>query len=559
MDRVFTVSIFWIAACLAYATDLCGPADQKVCLRNSLILNLSSSSVLNTGTTLVLLLPGVDVDDALRAIGTPEPKYRFTEFGSSISDNQGGVWSTPFSIQQDAKGHVGLVYVLLEGSLSGNVRLDINQVEVCQFISDGPADVFVIGKLFGNFGSTKRLATSTVFSKNEFAFEYCKDSAGDLPILENRYKFFMANPYDAEVLVTVDRVPMILQPKQVLGLTGNFTPSQFTVTSSLPVPTVIWSDDEDLNLVGLPTKNHSDFIIPHLARNGGTWENHWIFANNGPTTLSWKRGDKNGSRVFSTGIHEYEFFGLEDNPSQWVRVHTSNPSNGFFRFTRSGVGGGAWVQGNRIDLDKGFGFKRLYLPHVARDTLNFWTGYSLANLSEDPATVTMTAYASQGQVMAVETFEVDGLKNEVGLVGTRRFVGVEDISWILIESDQPLSGIELIGSNFSEQRGFSGFLLPEKAEQRLSFPAIKSDGVHWSGLAVLNVADQAVSAQVDFYDDQGVWLGEERLNLSPREKRTWLVPDGVRHATCKGRNLVAFCLIGQRDLSKIGSYLGIAY
>lgn len=69
--------------------------------------------------------------------------------------------------------------------------------------------------------------------------------------------------------------------------------------------------------------------------------------------------------------------------------------------------------------------------------------------------------------------------NEIGLIGVDRLAGEEGISWVRIESNHPIVGLELIGDNHPSRPNFSGFLLPAAGGSTLGFPVLRANERYW--------------------------------------------------------------------------------
>ena len=545
--------VFFLFCLGAKAETLCGPADHQVCLQNSFTLELDGLNALHPGSAFVISVPGVSADPGLVASGTPTAAYRISQTGS-IDDDQGGIWSPPTVLAVDRNGVTSLAFVLQETSLVSPVAIHIKNIEVCQLISDGPADVTLKVQLFVNFNKT----TSSVIPELSFKavedFDPCPESAGNLPLLKSDFAAVLANPHDEPVMLTIDQKVFHLGAHRQMTLNGSFSTVPNSFTSSKPLPMVLKSEQGDLNLVSLPTQNHSDWFLPHLGRDEKVWRNRWIFAADARGILDWKQDGNFYQASYRPGVNQVDITAAPDHKSTWALLETNGAFNGFFEFSLLKSEGGAWVNGVRLDGPT-VGHTRLVLPHVAKDHNSFWTGFSLANPNGDSAKVTMTAIGENLETLSTESFEIPADQNEIGLVGIGRFRNLEGISWIAIDSDLPLAGLELIGDN--ARQNFSGFLLPHLEAAPLSFPLLLVDGNYWSGIGMVNTADSDVAGVFSFYSRDGVLVGERPLTLRPFEKSVFLVPAGAALGIYRGDPLIGFCLIGQNGGGKMGGYLGL--
>ena len=79
------------------ADDLCGGANQTVCLETIITLGLAGTGTLAPGTTVVFRIPGMESSGPGEIEGTPTKAYRFGA-PATVIDGNGGVWSaTPLA------------------------------------------------------------------------------------------------------------------------------------------------------------------------------------------------------------------------------------------------------------------------------------------------------------------------------------------------------------------------------------------------------------------------------------------------------------------------------
>jgi hypothetical protein len=510
------------------------------------------------GTAILLLIPGMEAQSSQVVEGTPEETYRF-ELQGTVHDGQGGIWEV-VGLSEDDRGYTAISYVLTEGALADPANVLVEGFGICQRIADGPAEVTIAVSPWITTTGFKTGKQSFVMNhKTGDIFENCHIYDGNLPAYEQDYRVFITNPHQDPASLTVNGETQTLEPGARVAFNGNSNGSPLTFSSSAILPVVFYSDSEDLNLVSLDSRDHRNWMIPHLARDTASWENRWIFANDKPMTLFWKQGEASFNEDYASGIHALDVAPQQSGDPAWAQAIGTGPNNGFFQFSRAdGKTGGAWVGAQRVPGDGNVDTTELYLPHVAADTASFWTGYSLANANEVDAEVTMWALDTDG-IVGAETFTIPAGANEIGVVGVDRLVGLQGISWIKIQSDQPIAGVELIGAVGTEDPNFSGFLLPTETADRLAFPAVRTDEGLWTGLALINPTDMMHQGTLTWYDGSGNVVSQEQSDLQAGEKRLWQAPAGAEHVCWSGEGVIGFALVGQLDGSKIGGYLGLPF
>ena len=312
---------------------------------------------------------------------------------------------------------------------------------------------------------------------------------------------------------------------------------------------------------------HEKLFLPHVAADTASFWTGYSLANPYDTDVNvLMRGYGEDGTVVAEEtfvipagandigvIGDARFNGVEVS---WIEIIPDQPMSGLELVGSVNSEGGAWVNAHRIVNSK-TGHEKLFLPHVAADTASFWTGYSLANPYDTDVNVLMRGYGEDGTVVAEETFVIPAGANDIGVIGDARFNGVE-VSWIEIIPDQPMSGLELVGSVNSEGGSISGFGLPGEALDQLAFPLVRNGGGNWTGLAVVNTGAEPTDVTLTWYDAQGAVVATEDFTIAPHVKALRVAPDGAAHALMTGNELVAFCLTGADD-GRLGGYLGRTY
>lgn len=349
---------------------------------------LDGFPALAPATTFVISVEGVSANHDLSISGAPVVGYRLSLAGMLL-DDQGGVWGEATALRSDAKGATSIAFVLEENVLMGPVHFLFKNIEVCQYVSDGPGEVKLNVQLFLNTQPGKTLGLVLSLHKAATGFDLCPEHLGNLPIRQKAYQTFIINPHEQAAVLTIGKRLIRIEPKARLDLEGDFSNAPHAFSSSLALPLVLLSDLGDLNLVGLNTANHRHWLIPHLARDDLNWTNRWIFANGQATTLALNQAGDLSSTAYQTGVHDLALFAASDSQASWLQMAANRSINGFFEFAQTSGNGSAWVNAKRATPLGDAGDTVLYLPHVARDTANFWTGYSLANRNDTATEVVM--------------------------------------------------------------------------------------------------------------------------------------------------------------------------
>lgn len=220
-----TVPLVW-----ADGVSLCGDEDQKVCLENSATFQLTGPATLFNGTLIVLAVPDLNLNDPPFISGTVSVPYRLEQAGT-VTDNLGNAWSAAQVIESDSRGAVAIRYQLLSGTLPPNARINLQDVRVCQYVSDGPGSVFLSVGIWGvlnkdNSDVKTPMPVTTLF-KNDDTFISCSEGTNSQPL--PRTETFAVSPFLDPVMFHLDAVDPETPSSQLvfsieqLPLHGNVT------------------------------------------------------------------------------------------------------------------------------------------------------------------------------------------------------------------------------------------------------------------------------------------------------------------------------------------------
>ena len=540
---------------LAEQAQLCGQSQAKVCLQNSTAFQFQSSVAMVAGSAVVIKLPGIESTAVLQGEGSPTVSYRM-ETAGSVNDDQGGSWSSPQLVLGEQDAAWSLAFVLEAGHLV-NPIIRLNDIRVCQRVVDGAVGVVLDIQVWLVHAKGKKAESALKLQKTGDAFETCQAYTGHAPVFGRDADLWVSNPHAEPASLEINNVILSMEPNSQVSLKSLFEDGPHRVRSNVPLPMVVVDESRELNLIGVNSKDNTDYIIAHLARDTGNWTNEWVMATGEGTLLEWAQGNDTHSTVLERGLHRLPLDVSKDNASGWARLNGSRAINGYFEFSRVDGSGSAGVNALRLSEHPSYGEHQLVLPHVAADRANFWTGFSIANPNQTRAQVSLYAYGSDGLLLQREDLSIEPQANSLGLIGQTHMLGVAGISWIRIDSNQPIAGLELIGRHGS-RGALAGFLLPSEKSERLVFPLLKADSQWWSGLSVLNHSQETNPVEMRYYSSTGTLIQQQTMSLAPGQKALFLAPPGSEHARVDGgAGLVGFCLVGDYAQQKMGGYLGM--
>ncbi len=165
----------------------------------------------------------------------------------------------------------------------------------------------------------------------------------------------------------------------------------------------------------------------------------------------------------------------------------------------------------------------LYFTHIAADTLNWWTGISLINLSAETTRFTLTGYNTDGAVVFTQS-DMSLPPGGKLLRTARDLFGETAVDWLKVSGDGRLTGFELFGDHGLNR--LAGLQAATALSDRLYFPHLNvTAGRTWTGISLLNVADEAVSVTVRAFDNNGSLVAENERSLVAGGKWVALVQD----------------------------------
>ncbi len=171
---------------MAADVSLCGDTDQVVCLENSLSFQINSPITLFNGTLIVISIPDTNLDNPPFVTGQPSVPYRIEALGS-VTDTLGNAWSAAQVIDSDTRGAIAIRFQLLSGTLSPNTVVQLNDIRVCQYVSDGPGSVILRVAIWGvlNKHKTDLVELVSVLEKDGNNYISCSQGTNSAPVPRN--------------------------------------------------------------------------------------------------------------------------------------------------------------------------------------------------------------------------------------------------------------------------------------------------------------------------------------------------------------------------------------
>ncbi|MCB1044651.1 MAG: PKD domain-containing protein [Acidobacteria bacterium] len=308
-------------------------------------------------------------------------------------------------------------------------------------------------------------------------------------------------------------------------------------------------------------------LVPHIAVRTDQWYTRAITINaaENPRAIDFSSSTATteiASRASANAQVDFRFKDLFSQLPEWGRFTTRDKEAGLAGVELFGrVDGVKQVAGLNMIYDRGsnpnfFQLERqLIFPHVAKDTVNFWTGIAIINPTANPASLEIVAYDDAGAELArqAQTMTAGGkiLNTVTGL-----FPNTEGISWLKIETNEVLEGFELFGDH--QGRRLAGFEAPRFTTDLLYFPHVQvQPNQAWTGIALLNLSANSVPITIEAFADNGALLATHNEDMAGRTKFVRVaesifgagLPAGTTYlkVTAGQKSLVGFELFGSLD------------
>jgi Tol biopolymer transport system component len=171
----------------------------------------------------------------------------------------------------------------------------------------------------------------------------------------------------------------------------------------------------------------------------------------------------------------------------------------------------------------------LYFPHVDI-TSKWWTGIVAYNPEDGDAGIDITCYDALGTVLDTQAQTVPGHSPFIGAV---RQLGLPaTTAWLMLQSDLPITGFELFGTNNGLQ--LAGYTAVGIEKTAGVFPKLEKDG--WTGIAFVNTGTETAVITLYAYNNAGILIAQEPITLIAKSKLAELpeaiFPDDISGATC---------------------------
>ncbi len=270
----------------------------------------------------------------------------------------------------------------------------------------------------------------------------------------------------------------------------------------------------------IPGAGSSDGLsIPHIARGSGWWTGLSLTNTGTADALAEIRMDtaetpqaRSAALAIPAGgrraVTVFDLFGFEAESAVSGSVTGLPERAGLLLFGTEAGDSRSYLAGLPLGLP---GARNLVFPHIASGG-GWWTGLALRNTEAADAVVSFRFFSVNGVDLGEEIRILPGHER---LSLTAASLGVPaGAAWIRASADRELTGIQLFGGN--DGGAMAGLAARSEALQTGVFPCIDPDG--WTGIALVNPGDTAVSVELRAMSDSGSEAGRLSRTAAARGK-----------------------------------------
>jgi hypothetical protein len=272
----------------------------------------------------------------------------------------------------------------------------------------------------------------------------------------------------------------------------------------------------------------SSIVIPHVAQKSEQWYTRAIVVNGSEDALNLQFSDhdsemrlgslkSNGqddfrfSDVFQTGLPGWGRFKPDSGKAALAGVEIFGRRDGYQISAALEMS-----PGKRENPNFTYVRNNIYFTHIAKDTVNFWTGLTLVNTENTPQTCRIIAYSDGGAVLTSMDLTLEASGKILSTV-ENLFPGVAGISWLEVEADRGIDGFVLFGDH--QNTRLAGIPAANFLTDLLIFPYMAHSDTAWTGIAVLNIAQEDTLVHFQGFSKQGEILLEAEYLLPSKTKK----------------------------------------
>jgi hypothetical protein len=286
--------------------------------------------------------------------------------------------------------------------------------------------------------------------------------------------------------------------------------------------------------------NSGDIYISHIAS-----DPNWI---TGISILNTTSSSKNLSIEFDNGTAQIKTIAANEHQAFTIRglfggkpqpdiksgvIKNGNGIVGLEIFGSTETSGLNYLSGILLKDET---TTNIYYPHIASNS-TWGTGVVAYNPSATSCDLTITPYSSDGTSLSPQTLTLSGQEKYIGTM--------EDLSlpngtaWFSIEASSPITGLEMFSTKDGNQLG--GYTGVGISGTDGLFAKIDKDG--GTGIAFVNIENFPASVTMNAYDDNGIVIATESLNI-PAHGKLLGVPSSLFSQDISSATYIAYSSSG---------------
>ncbi len=303
--------------------------------------------------------------------------------------------------------------------------------------------------------------------------------------------------------------------------------------------------------------NTSDIYVSHIASDGDWWTQITLLNTTDTqksVTIEFNTTELafpvlQANRSYTTTIRD-----LFGGPKQDIKSAVIKNASGIVGVELFGSTDGSaynYLSGILLEDDTA---TTIYYPHIDSNYIDsssyWWTGVVAYSPPEYSSNITVTSYTQDGIFL--------GTTSPITINANGKYIGsVETLdlpygtAWIKIDSDNPITGFELFGTQDGKQLGgYTGVGISGKEGV---FAKIEKQG--WTGIAFVNIESSQATVMLTAYDNYGSIIATQPITLASYAKEVEqpmnIFTQDISAATyisySSDKEIVAFQLNGSSD------------
>ena len=303
--------------------------------------------------------------------------------------------------------------------------------------------------------------------------------------------------------------------------------------------------------------NTSDIYISHIASDNDWWTNISLLNTTDTEkiiTATFSTGEIRYITIPARGSNTFTIRDLFGGPKEDIKSAVITNAMGIVGVELFGSTEESAYNYLSGILIKDSTTTTIYYPHIDSNYIDsssyWWTGIVAYSPPEYSSNIAVSAYGEDGNLL--ETAYPPTIAANDKYIGSVRDLELPyGTAWLKIDSDNPITGFELFGTQNGNQLG--GYTGVNIARREGIFAKIENNG--WTGIAFVNIGESEASITLTAYDNYGALIATQPITLASFAKQVEqpmnIFTQDISLATyitySSDRDIVAFQLNGSSD------------